>query len=304
MLEDALREERLHGVERERRSCVEERERKARARRQRRQHVPTAERRGSLLRGLCGGCVDKPQEIPGLRDAGEKLLCELECLRESLVVGIDAKCIVLERMPGDRNGVGIVERSDTYELERALDSRACRDEHLGRGRGHLRDDGDRAGLDVGKERVEQPLRASRVLTREQGFLQLREDPDHALSSDRVDERLHPTFELSDVDRAGVDLRSGRLEHDRVLVDAIERCPCQRGLPHAVLADEEDGSRRALFERGDDDLDELSSTPCEERGRIVERSLPDPPDVLEVRQRAPGLGSSGGSRARDRPRSGR
>ena len=141
---------------------------------------------------------------------------------------------------------------------------------------------------MGKERVEQALRASRVLTREQGFLQLGEDPDHTLSSDRVDERLHATLELSDVDRAGVDLRGGRLEHDRVFVDAIERCPCQRGLPHAVLADEEDGSRRALFERGDDDLDELSSTPGEERGRIVERSLPDPPDVPQVRQRAPGL----------------
>ena len=84
--------------------------------------------------------MDKPQEVPGLRDAREKLLGELERLRERLVVGIDAKCIVLERMPGDRNRVGLVERSDTYELERALDPRACRDEHLGRGRGHLSDD--------------------------------------------------------------------------------------------------------------------------------------------------------------------
>ena len=98
-----------------------------------------------------------------------------------------------------------------------------------------------------------------MLACEQGFLQLGEDPDHALAGDRVDQRLHAPLELTDVDRAGVDLRSGRLEDDRVLVDAIERCPCQCGLPHAVLADEEDGSRRALFERGHDDLHELSAT---------------------------------------------
>jgi hypothetical protein len=116
----------------------------------------------------------------------------------------------------------------------------------------------------------------------------RKDPDHALAGDRLDECLYATLELTDVDRAGVDLRSGRLEDDRALVDAIERGPRQCSLPNAVLADQEDRSRGALFERGHDDLYELSSPSCQERGRVVERPPPDPPDVPEVRKRSPRL----------------
>ena len=70
--------------------------------------------------------MDKPQEIPGLRDAGEELLRELERLREGLVVGADSERVVLERVPGDRNGLEIVERPDTYELECALDPSRAR----------------------------------------------------------------------------------------------------------------------------------------------------------------------------------
>ena len=146
-----------------------------------------------------------------------------------------------------------------------------------------------------EERVEQSLRAPGVLAGEQRLLELRDDPDDPLAGDRVDESLDAPFELAHVDGPGAESCSSRLEDHHVVVDPLERGACQRGLPHAVLADEEHGARRGLCEGGHHDLDELSPTSDEQCRRLVERPLPDAPDVLQVATGAPRLEARAESR---------
>ncbi len=124
---------------------------------------------------------------------------------------------MLQRMSGDSDGVRVVERPDAHDARRrsslsagpATRTSCCSRRHLG-------DEGDRTGLDVRKQCVEKALRAPRVLTGEERFLQLRDDPDDVLACDGIDERLDASLELTDVDGACVDLRRSRLEHDRVV----------------------------------------------------------------------------------------
>jgi len=82
--------------------------------------------------------------------------------------------------------------------------------------------------------------------------------------------------------------ASRLEHDRVFVDAIERCRVNAVFPTPCSPTRRTERGGLCSSAGDDDLHELSPTPCEECGRIVERSLPDPPDVPDVRSRPPCL----------------
>ena len=86
--EDALLEERAHLVERQRAARVEQRERKARARGERGEHV-RARRSSSApcsAASAAAACTSRSM-LPGRRDAGQELLRELERLGERLVVG-------------------------------------------------------------------------------------------------------------------------------------------------------------------------------------------------------------------------
>ena len=192
-----------------------------------------SKRLGTVLGGLGGGREEEPQKVSRRRDARQKLLGELERLRERLVVGFDVEWVVLERMPRDCDRVGLVEWPHAYDFEGALHPWPRGDEELRCGRSHLGDDRDRTRLDVGQQCVEQTLRAAGVLPGEERLLQLRDDPDHALSGDRRHERLDATLELADVHGAGIELGRGRLEHDRVSsiqssaarVSAVFPTPC-------------------------------------------------------------------------------
>ena len=150
---------------------------------------------------------------------------------------------MLEGVSRDRDRIRVVQGPHADELEGALDPRPGADEQLGRRRSDLRDERDRSGLDVREQRIEQALRAPRVLTCEERLLQLGDDPHDVLARDGVHERLHAPLQLADVDGAGVDLCSGRLEHERVVVHSVESRAGQGGLADAVLADEQYRTRR-------------------------------------------------------------
>ncbi len=235
-----------------------------------------------VLGGLRRRSVDEAEQVPGLRDTGEKLLRELQRLDERLVVGLDLQSVVLERVSRDRDRRRVVEGPHAHDLERALDPRPGGEHELCGGWRDLGDEGDRSGLDVRQESVEQPLWASGVLPGEERLLELGDDPHDALSRDGVDQCLHAPLELPDVDRAGIELCGRRLEHDDLRIHALEGGAGERRLADAVLADEQHRSRRVLLEGGDRDLDELAS-PTDEQGRwIVERPIPDPADARSVR----------------------
>ena len=184
-------------------------------------------------------------------------------------------------MPHDRDRVGLVERANANDLERARNSRPFREEKLGCCRSDLGDERDRPGLDVRKERVEQALRTARVLAREQRLLELGQHAHHVLTGERVDEGLDAAFELADERSSCVDLRGRRLEDGGLGFQPIQRCPRECRLPDTVLAHQQNGTRRRLLERRDDDLDELAPPTGEKRGRAVERSLPHSPDTGEI-----------------------
>ena len=139
---------------------------------------------------------------------------------------------------------------------------------------------------MGKECVEQALRAPRVLACEQCLLELGKHPDHVLSFQRVDEGLDAALELADVHRPRDDLRRRRLEDGWLGLQSIQRSTHERRLSDAVLPDQEDRSRRRLLERRDDELDELAPPAREECRRSVERPLPHAPDTRETPKRPP------------------
>jgi hypothetical protein len=101
-----------------------------------------------VLGGLSGGCEQQAQQVSRRCDAGQELLGELERLRERLVVGLDVERIVLERVPCDRDRLGLVEWAYAHDLEGALHPRTRRDEELRGGGCHFADDRDRTRLDV------------------------------------------------------------------------------------------------------------------------------------------------------------
>ncbi len=94
-----------------------------------------------------------------------------------------------------------------------------------------------------KERVEETLRASGVLSCEERLLELGKVPHDGLLAQRVDEGLHAALELADPNRTRVQLRGGRLEEDDVVVEPVEGGAGERRLPDSVLADDEDRARR-------------------------------------------------------------
>ena len=92
--------------------------------------------------------VDEAEQVPGLRDTGEKLLSELQGLDERLVVGLDLQSVVLERVSRDCDRRRVVEGPDTHDLECALDPRSGGEHQLCGGWGDLGKEGYGPGLDV------------------------------------------------------------------------------------------------------------------------------------------------------------
>ena len=159
LLEDAPFEERPDLVERKRRIGIEEGEREAGPGGEGREHLGAREALGSLLGRLGGGRLKEPQDVAGRSDPRQELLRELESLGKRRIVGLDAECVLLERVPHDGDRVGRVEGPNPDDLERASDPRPLGDEELAGCRSDLGEECDRPGLDVGKESIEQSLRA-------------------------------------------------------------------------------------------------------------------------------------------------
>ena len=88
-------------------------------------------------------------------------------------------------MPGDGNRVRLVEGAHADDLERTLDPRSGQYEELGSRRRRLRQECDRTRLDVRQQHVEQAVRISCVLAREECLLELREHADDVLPDERV-----------------------------------------------------------------------------------------------------------------------
>ena len=123
LLEHAALEERAHLRERERGLRIEQGEREAGPRRERREHVGAGEALGALLGRLGSRRGEEPEQVPGRRDPGQELLGQLERLGERLVVGRDLERVLLEGVPRDRDRVRLVERAHAHDLERARDPR-------------------------------------------------------------------------------------------------------------------------------------------------------------------------------------
>jgi hypothetical protein len=78
----------------------------------------------------------------------------------------------------------------------------------------------------------------------------------------------------------VHLSGGRLEDDRIRLQALERGARHRPAADAVLAHEQDGARRFLGKRAEDQFDELPAAADEERRWVIERALPGASELGE------------------------
>ena len=308
LLEDARLEERPHILETQGHVGVEKRERQARRRGERREDVARVEPLLSRVLGIERGRTDQAEHAARRRDAGHELLGEVVRADQRVVVGRDAETVVLERMACDLDGLGLVESPQLDHVECARHPRPGCPQQLECGRRDLGDDRDRAGLDVGQQRVEQPVRAAAVLPREQRLLELGQNPDHVASPHRPGELLHPGFQLPDEHGARKHLRRGRLEHDRS-VEAVERGAEDGRLASAVLADDQHGPPGRLVERGQRVLDDLGPAAHQERRRHVIGALPDTSDATEqlecppLLERFPHLVAHVGSPSIEVPRDG-
>ncbi len=176
-----------------------------------------------LLGGFRGGGVDESQEVAGLCDTREKLLCELQRL------------------------ASVSSLASTTRARRARARVVPRRSLSGSSRGRTRTPRRRSSLADAQRRGARPLTVSPLprarspptrceggvhranrgdcgsVARRTGLPAVRvDDPDHVLSGDRVDERLHTPLELADIDRPGVDLGRRGLEDDGLFVDPLER----------------------------------------------------------------------------------
>ena len=122
-----------------------------------------------------------------------------------------------------------------------------------------------------EERVEQPGRVRRVGAGVESLLERREDPDGGPAVEPLDEVLDPALELADVHRVCVDLRGAGLEDDPALGQALERRADERGLPDAVLADEDHRARRQLLQRAHELVGDLGAAPLDEHGAVARRA---------------------------------
>jgi hypothetical protein len=222
-------------------------------------------------------CVDEAEQIPGLRDTREKLLCELQ--------GFGKRPRRRPRPPERRARVRVAPRSPfVVEAGRARSRTRSSPSAWRRSpalpRRDLGDEGNRAGLDVRQERIEQPLWASGVLPGEERLLELGDDPHDALSRDGVDQSLHASLQLPDVDRAE---RIERVRGARALF-TLRQAPDLQRLEQRVLGFlVVKSTERADARQGSDrDLDELASSTDEESRWIVERPIPDPLALRSVR----------------------
>ena len=144
----------------------------------------------------------------------------------------------------------------------------------------LTDDHRLAGLDVGKERVENTARALRVLPGPERLLEAREDPHDGAVREAADDLLHAPLEHADVDLAGDHVGCVRLERE----PAVEASQClddQRRLSRAGLPDEQHGPRRLGGQGGDDRVDRDRTGADDRPGRVLDR-VDDPPELAEER----------------------
>ena len=198
---------------------------------------------------------------------------------QSLLGRGDVVAIVVERMERHGDGLCLLERADLNQLEGGGEVRPLGEQPLRGFRGGLGHDRQVARLDGGEEGVEHSEAAPVVLTGVESCFEIREVPDHRPAAEAVDEFLDPRLELADVDRSGLELRRGRLEHGHV-ADAVDRGPEQGRLADSVLPDEQHRAPRSLCQAFGDHVDDLGAPPREKRGRAVVRRRPHPSDAGE------------------------